>query len=132
MITAQKIFNQKPVALIVGGGSFLGSFLAEALLLEGCRVIFLDVLTPRTQKNLEKCFQNKDFVFIEYQAGNIVPAEIKNQEIFYIFDLIGEENLSFQLWQLAEEKKAKILVVASKNFSWDVLPKNFPRLILEL
>jgi len=127
VITAQQIISQKPIALIVGGGNFLGSFLAEALLLEGCRVIFLDALTLQTQKNLEKCFQNKDFVFIEYQAGNILPAEVKNQEIFYIFDLLAEENLSFQLWQLAEEKKAKILLVASEKFSWDVFGKKFPR-----
>jgi len=127
VITAQKIFNQKPVALIVGGGTFLDSFLAEALLLEGCRVLFLDSLDSQKQKSLEKCFQNKDFVFLEYQAGNLLPAEIKTQEIFYIFDLIAEENLSIQLWQLAEEKRAKILVVASEKFPWDTFSKKFPK-----
>jgi len=127
VITAQKIFNQKPGVLIVGGGNFLASFLAEALLLEGCKVIFLDTPDPQKIKNLEKCFQNKDFIFLEYQAGDLLPAEIKNQEIFYIFDLIAEENLSFQLWQLAEEKRAKILVIASENFPWDVFAKKFPK-----
>jgi len=127
VITAQRIFNQKPVVLIVGGGDFLGSFLAEAFLLEGCKVVFLDTLDSQKEKNLEKCLQNKDFIFLEYQVGNLLPAEIKNQEIFYIFDLIAEENLGFQLWQLAEEKKAKILVVASKNFPWDVFAKKFPK-----
>ena len=126
MIAAQKIFNQKPLVLLVGGGNFWGSFLAEALLLEGCKVFCLDTLDFQKQKNLEKCFQNKDFVFLEYQVGGLIPGEIKSQEIFYIFDLIAEENLSFQLWQLAEEKRAKILVVASENFPWDVLAKKFP------
>jgi len=127
VIAAQQTFNQKPVVLIVGGGDFLGSFLAEALLLEGCKVVFLDAPSSQKEKNLEKCFKNKDFLFLEYQAGNLLPAEIKNQEIFYIFDLVAEENLSFQLWQLAEEKKAKILVVASKDFPWDVFAKKFPK-----
>jgi len=127
VITAQKIFNQKPVALVVGGGDFLGSFLCEALLLEGCRVVCLDNLTKEKSKNLERCFRNKDFIFLNYDFKNLLLPQVKSEEIFYIFDLIAEKNLSFQLWQLAEEKKAKILIVARENFPWDIFSKKFPK-----
>jgi len=128
VITAQKISSQKPIALVTNGGGFLGSFLCEALLSSGCRVICLDILDTKKEKNLERCFQNKDFNFVSYQPGGLLPAEIKNQEIFYIFDLTEGKNLNFQFWKLAEEKRAKILVVVpekywGENFSFQKFSK---------
>jgi nucleoside-diphosphate-sugar epimerase len=50
-------------ALITGGAGFIGSYIAEKLIESGIRVKVLDNLVTGTKKNLEHCWNKKNFEF---------------------------------------------------------------------
>lgn len=128
MITAQKIISEKPLALVAGGAGFLGSFLSEALLSLGCRVICVDNLSTGKKENLEKCFSYKDFAFVNYDLTKNLPPEIGREEIAYIFNLIDNEIIHKDLCRLAASLKAKYLGVSFNNFQPD-FPKGDWRIV---
>ncbi len=119
MITAQKRNINKPVALVAGGADFIGSFLCEALILHGCRVICLDNLSDKKKENLKKCFASEDFVFYEH---DLTKPFKKTEEIAYIFHLSGHNQATKNFLRLAKENKAKFLevrdLIKRKNFSF--------------
>jgi len=129
VITAQKIKDTKPVALVAGGAGFIGSFLCEALLLQGCRVIALDDLSSGKKENLKKCFEDPDFTFLEHDLTLPFPKLLDTEEISYIFNLVNLEVVEKKLWQLAEKKGAKLLLVASTDIptSAEIFRKEFPK-----
>ncbi|MGB9706457.1 MAG: DUF4012 domain-containing protein [Microgenomates group bacterium] len=125
MITAQKITTTKPIALVAGGAGFIGSFLCEALLLQDCRVICVDNLSKGNKENLKKCLGNPNFTFLEYDLTKPLPAELKGEGLSYIFDLVGLEAVSQNLWQLASKTRARFLIVSSGNFRPEIFKENF-------
>ncbi len=54
-----------PVALVVGGAGFIGSFLVDELLDLGVQVIVVDNLSTGKKENLAKAFKNSHLHFIE-------------------------------------------------------------------
>lgn len=125
MIAAQMLSGFQPIVLIAGGASFVGSFLSEALLLQNCRVICIDNLSKGKKENLKKCLGNPNFQFFNYDLTHSLPEAITTQEISYIFDLVGKEKVTYNLWELAKNKKAKLLILTSEKFSWEGFPKEF-------
>lgn len=70
--------------LLSGAAGFIGSHLAEALLLRGVRVIALDNLLTGTEKNLEKFKDNPNFVFKKHDICK--PIKI-DEKIDYVLNL---------------------------------------------
>jgi len=105
----------KPTALVAGGAGFIGSFLCQSLLFQGCRVLALDNLSSGDKKNLESCFQNQDFRFIKRDLTR--SLKIKDR-IDYVFHLAGAERKKTRnLLELAKAKSAKFLLVSSARHS---------------
>jgi len=87
-------FDQRPVVLIVGKIDFLGSYLAEFLLLKNCRVIMADIfsagkssetkLAKQKKKILEKCLRHPQFTFIKEKW---TAVESKIERLDYLFFL---------------------------------------------
>lgn len=91
----QKLFHKskdnqdKPLVLIAGGASFIGSFLCELLLQQNCRVICLDDLSTGTKKNLKDCLEDPDFSFIQQSLNKPISSKIGEPD--YVFHLAGLE-----------------------------------------
>lgn len=109
MITAQFNTPDKPIILVAGGAGFVGSFLCETLLLQGCQVICIDNLSTGKKENLTKCLSNPNFSFINADLNNSLPAEISFAS--FIFDLAGTEKGTENLLEFAQKTGAKILIV---------------------
>ncbi len=54
----------KKIALVTGGAGFIGSFLCEALLRDGMRVIAIDNFSTGHVRNIEPYLSNPDFQFL--------------------------------------------------------------------
>ncbi|MBN1263398.1 MAG: DUF4012 domain-containing protein [Candidatus Pacebacteria bacterium] len=78
----------KPTALVAGGAGFIGSFVCQSLLLQGCRVLALDNLSSGSRINLKACFTQPDFSFQEFDLNR--PLE-KVERADYVFHLAGME-----------------------------------------
>lgn len=63
------IENKK--VLVTGGAGFIGSNLVDALLLQGNTVTCLDNLSTGYLSNIERHFDNPDFIFIEGDIRNL-------------------------------------------------------------
>lgn len=77
-----------PVAVVAGGAGFVGSFLSEALLLQGCQVICLDNLLIGRQENLANCVANPNLTFLKH---DLLSPVNKIEKADYIFHLAGLE-----------------------------------------
>ena len=128
MITAQKVTTAKPVALVAGGAGFIGSFLCEALLLQGCRVTCVDNLSMGKKENLKRCLSNQNFVFIQHDLMKSLPPQLGSEGISYIFDLVGLKDITQNLWQLAKKTGAKLLIVSPPSFPWEIFEKELPKI----
>jgi dTDP-glucose 4,6-dehydratase len=62
----------KKTAVITGGAGFLGSHLADRLLLEDCKVICIDNLITGSLDNIGHLFGNEDFSFIKHDITNFI------------------------------------------------------------
>ena len=71
------MFNQ---VLVTGGAGFLGSFLCERLLKEGCEVICLDNLYTGSKRNIAHLLSNPSFEFLRHDV--CVPIYIEVDAIF--------------------------------------------------
>jgi hypothetical protein len=125
VITAQKITTSKPVVLVAGGAGFIGSFLCETLLLHNCRVICIDNLSKGKKENLKKCLGNPNFTFFEHDLTKPLPLNLNSKEISYIFDLVDLEDVSRNLWQLASEVGAKLLILSWGDFRLENFWRSF-------
>jgi len=108
MLTAQQKIRDKAVVLVAGGASMLGSFLNEALILHGCRVICLDDLSVGRRENLKKIFNSSDFTFFQHDFSE--PFSFKG-DIAYIFNLSATSGAAKNLLDLAQKTGAKYLEV---------------------
>lgn len=71
------MFNQ---VLVTGGAGFLGSFLCERLLKEGCEVICLDNLYTGSKRNIAHLLSNPSFEFLRHDV--CIPVYIEVDAIF--------------------------------------------------
>ena len=66
---------EKKTVLVTGGAGFIGSFLCEALLKDGCRVICIDNFSTGHVRNLEPMLRNPDFQFLRLDINEPFDLE---------------------------------------------------------
>ncbi len=66
---------EKKTVLVTGGAGFIGSFLCEALLRDGCRVICIDNFSTGHVRNLEPMLRNPDFQFLRLDINEPFDLE---------------------------------------------------------
>ncbi len=82
-----------PTALIVGGAGFVGSHLAEALLLRDTRVIVVDNFSTGKDIYISSLLKNPRFAVFNADINLGIPEQIKSVD--YIFHLAGLETYLF-------------------------------------
>lgn len=66
---------EKKTVLVTGGAGFIGSFLCEALLKEGNRVICIDNFSTGHVRNIEPMLRNPDFQFLRLDINERFDLE---------------------------------------------------------
>ena len=66
--------NAKTI-IVTGGAGFIGSFLCEALLREGHRVICIDNFTTGSVRNIEPMLRNPNFQFLRHDMNQALDLE---------------------------------------------------------
>ena len=116
------ISRNVPVALVVGAAGFLGSQLSEKILLKNIQVLGIDDFSTGKKENLNENVKNKNFHFINSDAGKI---EVNTPRLDYIFIVSeGNWNLSRILY-IAKEFKSKILFISTIELYDRNLPKEY-------
>lgn len=114
----------RPTALVAGGAGFLGSFLCQSLLYQGCRVLVFDNLVTGRRENLAPCFDSPNFQFFNQDLTAPLPEVGEIKYIFHLAGMEGYPDLSLKrllvnsegtknLIKLAQVKKAKFLLCSS-------------------
>lgn len=80
---------QAPITLIAGGAGFIGSNLAETLLLKESRVVVLDNFKTGKKNYVEHLLQNPGFALFDTDINNSIPEEIESVD--YVIHLAGLE-----------------------------------------
>ncbi|MFC1789880.1 NAD-dependent epimerase/dehydratase family protein [Patescibacteria group bacterium] len=124
---SESSISYKPTALVAGGAGFIGSFLCQSLLLQGCRVIALDNLISGQKENLKSCLDSADFLFLERDLVSSLKSIRGIDYIFHLAGMEGNRNISLKyllsnsqgtknLLELAQNEKAKFLLLSSLGF----------------
>lgn len=128
MLTAQKNLSDKPLAIVIGGAGFTGSFLCE-LLLQNCQVICIDDFSSGKKENLENCLSTKDFTLFNLNVKKRFPDKLvsyleqfSQRQSIYIFHLLGLDIGRNHLLELSKRIGAKFLEIAGKDENNDQLP----------
>lgn len=97
-----KFKKDKPTALVAGGAGFIGSYLAEALVVQGYNVICVDNLEHGSKENIERLLQKPNFALWEEDVSNpgfTLPSTIELSHVFHLASV--EEYLSANRESLA-------------------------------
>ncbi len=78
-----------PTVLIAGGAGFVGSHLAETILLQGARVIVLDDFSTGKKTYVDKLLANPSFALFNGDINQGVPSEIESVD--YVVHLAALE-----------------------------------------
>jgi len=127
--------------LIAGGAGFIGSHLCERLLKEGYEVFCVDNLLTSKKENIIPFLKNKKFNFLKHDIVKTLPKKISQENFGAIFHLASPaspnpqspfsyvkyplETLlvnstgTYNLLQLAQEKKAKFLFTSTSEIYGD-------------
>lgn len=131
--------SDKKIVLVTGGAGFIGSFLCEALLKAGNRVICIDDFSTSHVRNIEPYLRNLDFQFLRLDINEpfdlesfseLEPFKIKFvgvNEIYHLatptsiknFDKLKHKTLlsnsvgTRNILDIAVKYKAKILLASS-------------------
>lgn len=118
-----------PTILISGGAGFIGSHLAEALLLKDANVVVLDNFSTGKKEYLNNIINNPKFTLIRCDINEGIPANIESVD--YVFHLASVESYIYSnnvitldslltnalgtknLLDLAKKSNAKFLLVSS-------------------
>jgi UDP-glucuronate decarboxylase len=129
----------KPIAVVTGGAGFIGSFLCEALLKEGKRVICIDNFSTGHVRNIDPYLRHADFQFLRLDINEpfdlesfaeLEPFKVKFtgvQEIYHLavptsikhFDdhrlqtLLSSSIGTRNILDLAVKYKSKVLLASS-------------------
>jgi len=120
MITAHKSSKSSPVVVVAGGGGFIGSFLCEALLSQGCQVICFDDSANNKKVNLKSCLKSPNFVLIEKNFDQVFLLDFPRDNL-YLFDFTKSPEILKKLVILAKKNNSRIISVRR---SQDKLPDN--------
>ncbi len=82
-----------PTALIAGGAGFVSSYLSEALLNKGARVIVLDNFKTGKQSYVNHLLTNPNFALFDCDINEALPEELVSVD--YVFHLAGLEEYSY-------------------------------------
>src|SRR3989338_7625486 len=82
-----------PTVLIAGGAGFIGSHLAETLLLKDARVIVLDNFKTGKHNYVDHLLTNPKFALFDVDISKGLPDEIGSVD--YVFHLAGLESYIF-------------------------------------
>ena len=120
-----------PTVLIAGGAGFIGSHLAETMLLKDARVIVLDNFRVGKDVYVNSLLQNPKFALFDVDINQGLPKNIDSVD--YIFHLAGVESYLYSqdnvnldslltnalgtknLLDLANKSQAKFLLTSSIN-----------------
>jgi len=127
--------------LIAGGAGFIGSHLCERLLKEGHEIFCVDNLLTSKKENITPFLKNKNFHFFKHDIVKTLPKKINQENFGAIFHLASPaspnpqspfsyvkyplETLlvnstgTYNLLQLAQEKKAKFLFTSTSEIYGD-------------
>lgn len=117
-----------PTILIAGGAGFVGSHLAEALLLRDAKVVVLDNFKTGKESYVDHLLENPKFALFDADINVGIPAEVESVD--YIFHLASLESYLYgneinldslltnalgtkNLLDLAVRSKAKFLLASS-------------------
>ena len=99
-----------PVALVVGVGGFLGSFLAEELLNKGIQVIGVDNFSNGRRDDLEEAVKNKNFHLFAQSTENL---NLDLSRLDYLFIIPEREFGTNSILRIFKEKNCRLLFVSS-------------------
>ena len=84
------MFYKNKNVLITGGCSFIGSHLAESLVLDGAKVTIVDDLSSGLLENIDPILSQVEFVKGDLRDGELTSKVIKGQEIvFHLANIHG-------------------------------------------
>ena len=124
MLKREKI---KKHCLITGGAGFIGSYLAEELILRGNEVTVIDDLSTGSINNLRSVIHNSSFDFVEadiIKMHNLKTYVSRSDIIFHLAAAVGVEMVvkdpvhtittnvkgTERILELACENKTKVLI----------------------
>ncbi len=119
--------------LVTGGAGFIGSFLCERLLAEGCAVVCVDNFFTGSRENISHLAGREGFEVVEHDV--VQPLDLEVEEIFnlacpaspvhYQADPIQTVKTNFlgvlHLLELAERSQARILQASTSEIYGDPL-----------
>jgi UDP-glucuronate decarboxylase len=130
---------EKKTILVTGGAGFIGSFLCEALLREGNRVICVDDISTGNLLNIDALLRNPDFQFLKMSINEplrletfaeldpfkvkfvgiqeiyhlAMPTSVKNYEQFRMHAVLSNSVGMKNVLDVAVKYKAKFLLASS-------------------
>lgn len=107
----RNIFNRNaPMALIVGAGSFLGSFLAEELLSKNIQVLGVDDIKRGEREHLEKASRDKNFHLVN---GNVEKVNTEFVRLDYLF-IFPQKGLNLDsILRIFKETRCRVLLISN-------------------
>jgi dTDP-glucose 4,6-dehydratase len=130
--------------LITGAGGFLGSHLADALLVRGARVFGVDSFLTSDRENIGHLHGNPNFRFIEHDLTTGLPAEVRAQRFDRVWHLASpaspvgyvkhqvqtlkvNSQTTIELLELAEVQKARIFLASTSECYGDPPASEHPQ-----
>lgn len=103
--------------LVIGGAGFIGCYLCERLLKEGCFVVCLDNLMRGKVSNIASLLNDKKFAFINGDANDfrLLVKLIKDNGINYIFHLAANSDIQ------ASASDPQIEFECTASTTWNIL-----------
>lgn len=102
-----------PIAIVSGGAGFIGSFVCEALLAKGVRVICVDNWQTGLRRNISAAIKNPDFFLLELDINSGCPKQIERAD--YVIDLAGQTSPvgTKNLLEFTRDHGGRFLLVSS-------------------
>ncbi len=127
--------NNSPVFGITGAAGFVGSYLAEALVRRGHRVIGVDNLSSGTLANLRGILGSPHLSLIEADIREVDVAETLVRRVDVVFHLaaaVGVDRIMADPYETLDNnlRGTMSLLEATRHVHADTLWQQFPRLIV--